>query len=178
MVRFKNRYIVFTIQPHDGGDDKQAAWKNTHVSNAIKRKVQQLYGDVGTAAIRDGFDAKYCNAQTKIAIVRLRHGPHKFALHAIPLINDVGERRVRTRILHVAATLKHCFLFVRVRVRHSSVSCPRLVDEERFTLPSSPLQKYQEQTLEQLWSKLPTEAERRRMEVALMTLTPATRDLT
>lgn len=31
-------------------------WKNSHVSNAIKRKVQQLYGDVGLAAIRDGFD--------------------------------------------------------------------------------------------------------------------------
>jgi len=59
--------------------------------------------------------AKYCNVQTKIAIVRLRHGPHKFALHAIPLINDVGERLVKTKILYVGATLKHCFLFIRVR---------------------------------------------------------------
>ncbi|XP_011689524.1 PREDICTED: uncharacterized protein LOC105451030 [Wasmannia auropunctata] len=150
MVRFKNRYIVFTIKPHGEKDDKQATWKNTHVSNAIKRKVQQLYGDVGVAAIRDGFDAKYCNVQTKIAIVRLRHGPHKFALHAIPLINNVGERLVETRILYVGATLKQCFLFIR---------------------------KHQERKLEQLWSKLPTEAERKRMETLLMTLTPAMKDL-
>ncbi|KYQ58935.1 putative ribonuclease P/MRP protein subunit POP5, partial [Trachymyrmex zeteki] len=130
-------------------DDKQAAWKNTHVSNAIKLKVQQLYGDVGVAAIKDGFDAKYCNVQTKIAIVRLRHGPHKYALHAIPLINDIGGRLVKTKILYVGATLKHCFLFIR---------------------------KHQEKKLEQLWSKLPTEAERKRMETFLMTLTPAMKD--
>jgi len=55
------RYIVFTIKPHGDEDDKQAAWKNTHVSNAIKRKVQQLYGDVGVAAIRDGFDGNLIN---------------------------------------------------------------------------------------------------------------------
>lgn len=50
------RYIVFTIKSHNNKDDKQATWKNSHVSNAIKHKVQQLYGDVGIAAIRDGFD--------------------------------------------------------------------------------------------------------------------------
>jgi hypothetical protein len=52
------RYIVFTIKPQDDQDEKQAAWKNTYVSDAIKQKVQQLYGDVGVAAIRDGFDGK------------------------------------------------------------------------------------------------------------------------
>ncbi|KAL6255979.1 hypothetical protein P5V15_013215 [Pogonomyrmex californicus] len=149
MVRFKNRYIVFTITPHDNQDDKQATWKNIHVCNAIKQKVQQLYGDVGVAAINDGFDAKYCNAQTKIAIMRTRHGPHKFVLHAIPLINDVGFRRVKTKILYVGATLKHCFLFIR---------------------------KHQERKLEQLWSKLQTESERKKMENLLMTLTPAMKD--
>lgn len=150
MVRFKNRYIVFTIKPQDDDDEHQAAWKNTYVSDAIKQKVQQLYGDIGVAAIRDGFDAKYCNVQTKIAIVRLRHGPHKFALHAISLINKVGKRSVNTKILYVGATLKHCFLFIR---------------------------KHQEKKLEQLWSKLPTEAEKKQMETLLMTLTPAMRDL-
>ncbi|KAL0128677.1 hypothetical protein PUN28_003806 [Cardiocondyla obscurior] len=152
MVRYKNRYIVFTIKPPNDRDEKQATWKNTHVSNAIKRKVRQLYGDVGLAATRDGFDAKYCNAQTKIAVVRLRHGPHKFVLHAIPLISNIGEQQpVETKILYVGATLKHCFLFIR---------------------------KHQERKLEQLWAKLPTEVEKKRIENFLMTLTSATRDLT
>lgn len=112
-----------------------------------------------------------------MAIVRLRHGPHKFALHAIPLINNVGERSVETKILYVGATLKHCFLFIRV----SNVACPSSC--VRYQIHDIKLlfcfsQKYQERKLEQLWSKLPTEAERKRMETLLMTLTPATKDLT
>lgn len=50
------RYIVFTIKQHDDEDEKQVAWKNSYLSSAIKQKVQQLYGDVGIATIRDGFD--------------------------------------------------------------------------------------------------------------------------
>lgn len=30
--------------------------KSTSLSNAVQQKVQQLYGDFGVAAIKDGFD--------------------------------------------------------------------------------------------------------------------------
>lgn len=63
--------------------------------------------------------------------MRLRHGPHKFALHAIPLINDIGERLVKTKILYVGATLKHCFLFIRVSDIGLSL---RLVHNIKFSL--------------------------------------------
>lgn len=149
MVRFKNRYIVLEIIPHSN-DDKQLMLKSTSLSNAVQQKVQQLYGDFGVAAIKDGFDAKYCNSHTKIALLKVRHGPHKFVLHAVPLINDVGGRFVKTNILYMGATMKHCFLFIR---------------------------KYQEKKLERMWSKLLTETERKEMETALMTLTPAMKDI-
>lgn len=58
--------------------------------------------------------AKYCNTYTKIAVVKARHGPHKFLLHTIPLMNDVGGRHVKVTILYIGATIKHCFLFIRV----------------------------------------------------------------
>lgn len=58
--------------------------------------------------------AKYCNTHTKIALVKARHGPHKFLLRAIPLMNDVGGRHVKINILYIGATIKHCFLFIRV----------------------------------------------------------------
>lgn len=148
MVRFKNRYIVLEITPHSK-DDKQLMLKNTALSHAVQQKVQQLYGDFGVAAIKDGFDAKYCNSYTKIAMVKIRHGPHKFVLQAIPLINDIGGRLVKTSILYIGATMKHCFLFIR---------------------------KHQEKKLEQIWSKLQTETERKEMETVLMTLTPAMKD--
>lgn len=60
------------------------------------------------------FLAKYCNIHTKIALVKTRHGPHKFLLKAIPIINDIAGRLVSVKILYVGATLKHCFLFIKV----------------------------------------------------------------
>lgn len=123
--------------------------KNTDLASAVNKKVQHLYGDFGAAAIRDGFNAKYCNEDTKMAIIKTRHGPHKFVLHAVPLINDISNQHVKTNILYIGATMKHCFLFIR---------------------------KHQEKKLEQMWSTLRRENERKEMEAALMTLTPAMKD--
>ncbi|XP_034192767.1 POP5 ribonuclease P/MRP subunit [Osmia lignaria lignaria] len=150
MVRFKNRYITFEITLGDKSD-KPFPLKVTTLHNAIQQKVQQLYGDFGTAAIKAGFNAKYCNARTKIALVKTRHGPHKFLLKSIPVINDIAGRLVSIKILYVGATLRHCFLFIK---------------------------KYQQQKLEQIWYTLKTDMERKKMEETLMTLTPAMKDYT
>ncbi|XP_011351032.1 ribonuclease P/MRP protein subunit POP5 [Ooceraea biroi] len=149
MVRFKNRYVVLEITPH-GKEDKPFTLKNTALSQAVQQKVQELYGDFGTAAIKDGFNAKYCNMHTRIAVIRVRHGPHKFLLRAIPSVNDVAGRLVKTNILYVGATIKQCFLFI---------------------------MKYQEKKLEQMWSGLRTETEREQMMTALLTFTPAMKDI-
>ncbi|XP_076751383.1 POP5 ribonuclease P/MRP subunit [Xylocopa sonorina] len=148
MVRFKNRYIAFEITLGDKSN-KPFPLKTTALHVAIEQKVQQLYGDFGVAAIKAGFSAKYCNVHTKIALVKTRHGPHKFLLSAIPVITDIAGRLVSVKILYVGATLKHCFLFIK---------------------------KHQQQKLEQVWNTLRTDAERRNMENALMTLTSAMKD--
>lgn len=150
MVRFKNRYIVFEINFGDNSK-KPVQLKVTALYNAIQQKVQQLYGDFGIAAIKAGFSAKYCNAHTKIAIVKSRHGPHKFLINAIPIIKDIAGRLVSVKILYVGATMKHCFLFIK---------------------------KFQHQKLEQAWNTLKTETERKNMKDALMTLTPAMKECT
>ncbi|KAK1118415.1 hypothetical protein K0M31_015114 [Melipona bicolor] len=150
MVRFKNRYILFEINFGDNSK-KPVQLKVTALHNAIQQKVQQLYGDFGIAAIKAGFSAKYCNAHTKIAIVKSRHGPHKFLINAIPIIKDIAGRLVSVKILYVGATIKHCFLFIK---------------------------KFQQQKLEQAWNTLKTETERKNMKDALMTLTPAMKDCT
>nr|XP_003707449.1 PREDICTED: ribonuclease P/MRP protein subunit POP5-like [Megachile rotundata]XP_012150269.1 PREDICTED: ribonuclease P/MRP protein subunit POP5-like [Megachile rotundata]XP_012150270.1 PREDICTED: ribonuclease P/MRP protein subunit POP5-like [Megachile rotundata] len=150
MVRFKNRYITFEITPADKSD-KPFPLKLMALHVAIQQKVSQLYGDFGAAAMKAGFTAKYCNIHTKIALVKSRHGPHKFLLKTIPIINDIAGRLVSVKILYVGATLKHCFLFIK---------------------------KYQQQKLEQIWYTLRTETERKNMQEALMTLNPAVKECT
>lgn len=58
--------------------------------------------------------AKYCNEHTRIALIKIRHGPHMFLLNAIPKIIDLGGKHVTVKIIYVGATLKHCYLFIKV----------------------------------------------------------------
>ncbi|XP_043254732.1 ribonuclease P/MRP protein subunit POP5 [Colletes gigas] len=150
MVRFKNRYIAFEITLGDKSD-KPFPLKITSLHNAIQQIVEKLYGDFGVAAIKAGFNAKYCNAHTRIALVKTRHGPHKFLLKSLPRLNDIAGRLVSVKILYVGATMKHCFLFIK---------------------------KYQQKKLEKMWYTLRNETERKAMENALMTLTHSMKDYT
>ncbi|XP_014479704.1 PREDICTED: uncharacterized protein LOC106746996 isoform X2 [Dinoponera quadriceps] len=140
--------MILEITPHKN-NDKLLSLKATALQDAIQQKVQTMFGDFGVAAIKAAFRSRYCNTHTKIAMIKAGHGPHKFLLRAIPLINDISGRHVKISILYVGATMKHCFLFIR---------------------------KHQEKKLEQIWASLRTETERKEMEKVLMTLTPAMKD--
>ncbi|XP_034937968.1 uncharacterized protein Pop5 [Chelonus insularis] len=149
MVRFKNRYFTIEIIPNSQ-NEKPLTLNSSALYNAIIKKIQQLYGDFGVAAIKSGLNAKYCNTHTKIALIKSRHGPHKFLINAFPKINDIDGKYVAVKILYIGASLKHCFSFVK---------------------------KYQEKQLELMWATLKNDSERKKMIEAFMTLTPATKDL-
>lgn len=104
-------------------------------------KIQQLHGDFGVAAIRNGFITKYCNENTRIALIRARHGPHRFVTSSIPFITKIDNLDVRLNTLHVGATLKHSFKFI---------------------------QKHQKAYLDSMWSKLKTDEQRKQLEIAVM----------
>ncbi|KAK0174747.1 hypothetical protein PV327_010481 [Microctonus hyperodae] len=149
MVRFKNRYIVIEITPKDK-EDKPWTLKSSALQCAVQKKVQQFFGDFGQAAIKSGFSATYCNEHTKIALIRGRHGPHKFLMKAIPAINDIAGKFVSVEILYVGATMKHCFIFIR---------------------------NHQIKKIESVWKSLKNDQERQKVIDTLMTLTSATKDL-
>ncbi|KRT82013.1 hypothetical protein AMK59_5801, partial [Oryctes borbonicus] len=114
MVRHKNRYIVTSISDIDKEENTPLTLKPASLHVAINDKVQQLYGDFGVAAIRAGFTAKYCNEQTRIAVIRVRHGPHRFVTSSLPCIKTIEKKRVILNILYVGATIKQCFKFLLV----------------------------------------------------------------
>lgn len=80
--------------------------------NSIMQKMQQLHGDFGVAAIRAGFTAKYCNEKTRIAIIRIRHGPHKLVASVLPCVNSVDNKQVIINALYTGATLRQCHKFL------------------------------------------------------------------
>ncbi|XP_022918640.1 ribonuclease P/MRP protein subunit POP5 [Onthophagus taurus] len=112
MVRHKNRYIVVLITENDTNATKKLHLKPITLSNAIKDTVQQLYGDFGLAAIKAAFTAKYCNELTKIAIIKVRHGPHRFVTSVLPLITSLENKSITINIIHIGATIKQSFKFI------------------------------------------------------------------
>ncbi|XP_043471947.1 uncharacterized protein LOC122504772 [Leptopilina heterotoma] len=148
MVRFKNRYFTLEITS-SVNPNKTLILKTTGLHHAIQKQVHHDYGDLGQAAINAGFNAKYCNTQTGIALVKVRHGPHKFLLTSVPKINKIGDQTVDVKILYVGATLRHCFLFVK---------------------------KHQQKKLNEIWKNLKTDEQRHQMEELFMGMTPAMKD--
>lgn len=145
MVRFKNRYFAVEINPIDK-QQKAPFYLNSYALQAsVFKKVEQLHGDFGIAAVQAGFTAKYCNKWTCIAMIRTRHGPHRLVASSLPLMNEVSGHQITVRTLYVGATLQQCYRFIR---------------------------RYQRQQLTKIWSVLKTEAERHAMENAIMDLKP------
>ncbi|XP_073943468.1 POP5 ribonuclease P/MRP subunit [Choristoneura fumiferana] len=144
MVRFKNRYVTVEISSPMIPENKPLSLKSKIFHETVMTKIQQLHGDFGVAAVRTGFLTKYCNENTRIAIIKVRHGPHKFVTSCIPFITKIGNLDVSLRTLHVGATLKHCFKFI---------------------------QKHQRAYLNSVWMSLKSDDERKRLEAAVMDFT-------
>ncbi|XP_068083214.1 ribonuclease P/MRP protein subunit POP5 [Anabrus simplex] len=143
MVRFKNRFIVVEVNSNPKVQDAPLQINNITLTTAILQKVEELHGQFGIAAINEGFAVKYCNAWTRVALVRIRHGPHQIVASSLPFVTNLNKRTVMLNTLYVGATLCQCYKFLRI---------------------------HQRRKLDKMWSKLHTEEERKEMEAAVMDL--------
>lgn len=125
-------------------DNKPLSLISKSFHETVMNKIQQLHGDFGIAAVRTGFLTKYCNEHTRIAILRCRHGPHRFVTSSLPFITKIGKLDVSLRTLHIGATLKHSFQFI---------------------------QKHQRAYLDKMWASLRTDEERKTLEAVIMDFT-------
>lgn len=107
------RYIIVEINPeHPIQNLESFTITSESIYHAVNNKVQQLHGDFGSAAIRSGFIGKYCNPKLRIALIRVRHGPHRFVLSSLPFIDKISGKSVVIKSLYVGATVRNCFKFL------------------------------------------------------------------
>ncbi|KAL1494308.1 hypothetical protein ABEB36_009927 [Hypothenemus hampei] len=136
MVRLKNRYIVVEINPQFSNRDNKIQpfrLQDKVLNQAIQSEVQLIHGDFGVASIRSGFQVKYCNDLTRIAIIRCTHGPHKLVTSVLPLITNLPylTAGIFVNILYTGATLKQCFNFIKThQERKYNEFCACLKSEE------------------------------------------------
>ncbi|KAK5644726.1 hypothetical protein RI129_006026 [Pyrocoelia pectoralis] len=104
--------MVIEINPQQQRKDNSLTIPSPTFYQALLKKIQELHGDFGAAAIREGFAAKYFNERTRIAIVRARHGPHKLITSVLPFVKEVDKKKVSLVTLYTGATMRQCFKFI------------------------------------------------------------------
>lgn len=85
------RYVVIKVELEDETRTGTVSFTDYSIYNGILKLVQKHYGDFGSAAVKSGLKCKYCNDQTRIAIIRIKHRPHRFVTSVLPLANVVRK---------------------------------------------------------------------------------------
>lgn len=107
-----NRFIIAEIRGTGKSAEKALKFNSSAIYSSISKKIQQLHGDFGTAAVRTGMVVKYYNMDTCLIIIRVRHGPHKLVSSSLPIVTNIDKESVSVNTLYVGATLKQCFKYV------------------------------------------------------------------
>ena len=119
MVRYKKRYFVIEYDraSHVSKDKCELDLeplnsKDIDVANAIKHKILELHGDFGRAATTVGLKVIYANMNTRLVIVRCRHGPHTLVASSLPFVTKIKNDSVVGKLLYTGATIRHCHKFM------------------------------------------------------------------
>lgn len=110
MLPFFHRYVVVKIIPENDVAGSLSITDNDLYSSILK-SVQKYYGDLGAASIRFGIKCKYCNDQTRIAIIRAKHIAHRFVTSILPMTSVVSDKRTSICILMEMLKNKYRLVF-------------------------------------------------------------------
>lgn len=91
-TNFRCRYVVIKVEL-EKNNNQSISLSNYSIYNCIVKCVQKYYGEMGVASMRYGFKTKYCNDQTRIAIVRVKHRIHRFVTSVLPLVSVVSDSK-------------------------------------------------------------------------------------
>nr|CAG4647511.1 EOG090X0GYO [Megafenestra aurita]SVE92739.1 EOG090X0GYO [Megafenestra aurita] len=113
MVRFKNRYFTIEVISLKGHEMSSKQLKKFEILNSLMKITEELHGDFGAAAIRNGLDVKYCDENTQTLIIRSRHGPHRLLASSLPFLSKIGQRPIQIRGIYTGASMVKCFKYLK-----------------------------------------------------------------
>nr|CAG4645904.1 EOG090X0GYO [Lynceus sp. MCZ IZ 141354] len=129
MEQTSRRYFVVEVHPASQHNEHEPyLLKELDLYHAILDAVEELHGEYGVAAIKSGFQAKYCNEITRVAIIRARHGPHRLVGSSLNLVTTIGKRPIMLQTLYIGATIVKCYHFLK---KHQQQTLNRLVSKYR-----------------------------------------------
>nr|CAG4651437.1 EOG090X0GYO [Simocephalus serrulatus]SVE94587.1 EOG090X0GYO [Simocephalus serrulatus] len=110
MVRFKNRYFTVEVISLDSRSSSQPlALKKYEIIQTLLSTTEEIHGEFGAAAIRNGLDVKYLDEKNRIIIIRSRHGPHRLLASSLPFLSKIGKRKIQLQGVYTGASMVQCF---------------------------------------------------------------------
>ena len=122
MVRVKKRYFVVQLELESeiiaanrrkngsGNEFDVKQYQCGNLAEKLKSIIEDLFGDHGRASVSLGLRIVYANEVTRLVIIGVRHGPHKFVAAAIPFLKELdGKVKVIPRLIYTGATIRHCY---------------------------------------------------------------------
>jgi ribonuclease P/MRP protein subunit POP5 len=116
MVRVKKRYLTLHFERATDVSKATPAsltaslpLSDASICSSIRAAVQELHGDFGQAAVSLGMRSAYCNADTHVAVLQVRHGPHRLVASAIPFVSKIADQKVIVTLIYTGGTIRHCY---------------------------------------------------------------------
>jgi ribonuclease P/MRP protein subunit POP5 len=81
------------------------------IASTLKKAVQKFYGDFGLASISN-ISVLLLNEKLRLAVIRTSHGPHKFLISILPILNKIQKELATYQILYNAPTILKCKKFI------------------------------------------------------------------
>ncbi|KAF0308903.1 Ribonuclease P/MRP protein subunit POP5 [Amphibalanus amphitrite] len=113
MVRLKHRYFVLELAPPGEKAHARLVVNEDAIYRAVLEVVDQIHGDYGVATVRSRLIVKYCNAVTRVALLRVSHAAHRLLASALPFMTSLEGQPITPRTLYMGATIMHCFRFLK-----------------------------------------------------------------
>lgn len=141
------RYVVVKIVPQNTIAGRLSI-SDGLLYSSITKSVQKYYGDFGAASIRFGLKCKYCNDQTRVAIIRVKHKIHRFVNSILPMTSIVSKSQPKTTTITFYFILL-CFCFVLWQLGEHTVKYQILYNGATIMQCNKFIVEYQKKFLDQ-----------------------------
>mmetsp|Transcript_34600 Transcript_34600/g.35281 ORF Transcript_34600/g.35281 Transcript_34600/m.35281 type:complete len:142 (+) Transcript_34600:136-561(+) len=110
MVRLKHRWIVGQIlfEPGDTVQD----FSSQDIQNAVREKINLLYGDMGMGMIPSSL-VRFYDAESHFFVVRTLRETLQNVWFALSCVTSVMKKNTTLRVLRVAGSSKTCTSYLR-----------------------------------------------------------------
>ncbi|KAJ2002525.1 RNA-binding protein pop5 [Coemansia thaxteri] len=123
MVRLKNRYICFELQPRIQAEGVESSLEGRATSAYrqqeanisartihafVREQIKLNFGDSGAGLVLSGLQVKYYSPQTRMGIIRSPRDHYQMVSAALTLATQVNKYMCSIRVWHISGTIKKC----------------------------------------------------------------------